>query len=427
MQNDELHSLLHRNSADIDRAKAMSSWSKTRVILAGLLELPAILLMAGSSLLTMILCIPGLCLLVFEKSLFSSKQSLLRTKQSTGKQHAIITGGSSGIGLAVAQECVRQGMNVTLLARNMEKLETAQKQLQKEASGRVAVRVFSVDVSDRSALQKIAPLVLNEEKEGTADSLADSTTHLFCCAGLAVPLELTNLSLDQIHVMNATNLLGTIYTVRAFLSFIKRGTVVLTSSAGGQVGVYGYTAYSATKFGLRGFAESLHMELVGRPIHVQVAYPPDTDTPGYQTENKLKPKACARVSEAAGLFTPSQYVLATLSTSTTTLCVSPVLCFVFQHSTVLLFSFFNSRVGTRMVSEATKANPPFAVWFGLDGWMLATLTAGMSPVSSLMGAVCQVSLAGLLRLVSLFYLNDFWNIVAEEEEEQEKAKVEATK
>ena len=427
MQNDELHSLLHRNSADIDRAKAMSSWSKTRVILAGLLELPAILLMAGSSLLTMILCIPGLCLLVFEKSLFSSKQSLLRTKQSTGKQHAIITGGSSGIGLAVAQECVRQGMNVTLLARNMEKLETAQKQLQKEASGRVAVRVFSVDVSDRSALQKIAPLVLNEEKEGTADSLADSTTHLFCCAGLAVPLELTNLSLDQIHVMNATNLLGTIYTVRAFLSFIKRGTVVLTSSAGGQVGVYGYTAYSATKFGLRGFAESLHMELVGRPIHVQVAYPPDTDTPGYQTENKLKPKACARVSEAAGLFTPNQYVLATLSLSRPRRCVSHPF---FACLSTLYCSFvflFNSRVGTRMVSEATKTNPPFAVWFGLDGWMLATLTAGMSPVSSLMGAVCQVSLAGLLRLVSLFYLNDFWNIVAEEEEEQEKAKVEATK
>lgn len=67
-------------------------------------------------------------------------------------------------------------------------------------------------------------------------------------------------------------------------------------------------------------------------------------------------------------------------------------------------------------------NPPFSVYFGLEGWMLTTLTAGMSPVSSLLEAVTQVTLMGVFRFVSLFYLNDFWNIVkrcAREKEQQD--------
>lgn len=75
-----------------------------------------------------------------------------------------------------------------------------------------------------------------------------------------------------------------------------------------------------------------------------------------------------------------------------------------------------------MVREAMCPNPPFSVYFGLEGWMLTTLTAGMSPVSSLLEAVTQVTLMGVFRFVSLFYLNDFWNIVkrcAREKEQQD--------
>ena len=57
-----------------------------------------------------------------------------------------------------------------------------------------------------------------------------------------------------------------------------------------------------------------------------------------------------------------------------------------------------------------QPQPPFDIYFGLDGWMLATLTAGMSPVTGVADAVCQVALMGLLRLVSLFYLLDFGRI-----------------
>ena len=63
-----------------------------------------------------------------------------------------------------------------------------------------------------------------------------------------------------------------------------------------------------------------------------------------------------------------------------------------------------------MVNEALSANPTLDIYFGIDGWMLSTLTAGMSPVTSLRDAIYQVALMGLLRFISLFYLLDFGRI-----------------
>jgi hypothetical protein len=69
-----------------------------------------------------------------------------------------------------------------------------------------------------------------------------------------------------------------------------------------------------------------------------------------------------------------------------------------------------NRVGRKIVTEALRPNPPFDIYFGLEGWMLSTITAGMNPVTSVIDAICQVSLIGLLRFVSLFYLMDFGRI-----------------
>jgi hypothetical protein len=72
--------------------------------------------------------------------------------------------------------------------------------------------------------------------------------------------------------------------------------------------------------------------------------------------------------------------------------------------------YISCRVGERIVTEAISPNPPFDIYFGLEGWMLSTITAGMNPVTSAVDAVCQVALMGLLRFVSLFYLMDFGRI-----------------
>lgn len=64
-----------------------------------------------------------------------------------------------------------------------------------------------------------------------------------------------------------------------------------------------------------------------------------------------------------------------------------------------------------MVQAAFCKNPKFAVYFTFEGWMLSNLTAGMAPVTSLEDAVTQVALSGIFRIIGLFILNDWWNII----------------
>ena len=64
-----------------------------------------------------------------------------------------------------------------------------------------------------------------------------------------------------------------------------------------------------------------------------------------------------------------------------------------------------------MVDAAFVTQPSFYVYFTFEGWMLSNLTAGMSPVTTLSDALCQVTLMGLFRFISLFYLNDWWRII----------------
>ncbi|PWA88187.1 Glucose/ribitol dehydrogenase [Artemisia annua] len=81
------------------------------------------------------------------------------------------------------------------------------------------------------------------------------------------------------------NLIGTINLVKAVLPGMKNRSdrkpvsIALTSSQAGQVGIYGYTAYAASKFGLRGLAEALQQEVIADDIHVSLIFPPETDTP----------------------------------------------------------------------------------------------------------------------------------------------------
>lgn len=87
------------------------------------------------------------------------------------------------------------------------------------------------------------------------------------------------------------NYIGGVYCTKSVVETMKNrkfGRIVFVSSQAGQIGIYGYTAYSATKFALRGLAEALQMELKPYNIYVTVSYPPDTDTPGFKEELKDK-------------------------------------------------------------------------------------------------------------------------------------------
>jgi 3-dehydrosphinganine reductase len=93
---------------------------------------------------------------------------------------------------------------------------------------------------------------------------------------------------------------GTLHSVRAVVPSMierKRGHLVLVGSVAALIGVFGYSAYAPAKYAVRGLAETLRVELAPYGIVVACAYPPDTNTPGFERENVLKPPETARISE----------------------------------------------------------------------------------------------------------------------------------
>jgi len=207
--------------------------------------------------------------------------------------HAIITGGSSGIGLATAQRLVQAGMNLSLIARNPERLAIAQATLAQTATSGQEIRIFPADVSDRPQA---------EAAVSGAIAALDTPDLLMTCAGIAHPGYFRELPIEIFEQTMAINYFGTLYCIRAALPSMEvrqRGHLVLVSSGAGLIGLFGYTPYSPSKFALRGLAEALRGELKPSGIGVSIVYPPDTDTPQLAAENKTKPEETKRITATA--------------------------------------------------------------------------------------------------------------------------------
>jgi len=196
---------------------------------------------------------------------------------------AYITGGSSGIGLSLAREFVRRRASVVLVARDKDRLEHARNELESLAShGYPNLSVVSLDISNIDQVREMLPKTV--ELSGVPDILVNS-------AGIAYPNYFERIPYERFIDMVNINLIGTWNSIAVLEPFMRNrgGNIVNISSIAGFIGTFGYTAYSASKFGVIGLSEALRGELKRYGICVSVLCPPDTDTPQLVEENKTKP------------------------------------------------------------------------------------------------------------------------------------------
>jgi 3-dehydrosphinganine reductase len=196
-------------------------------------------------------------------------------------QTILITGGSSGIGLALARQFAASGSRLILVARQSERLKAALTSL--PASGNGNHLAIPTDITDPDQVSQMAEQVTQE---------ADIPDILINNAGAAHPGYVQDLDLGIFEWLMNVNYFGAVYVTKAFLpGMIKRrsGHIVNIASLAGFAGIFGYSAYSPSKFALRGFSDSLRVELKPHGIQVSIVYPSDTDTPQLAYENQYKP------------------------------------------------------------------------------------------------------------------------------------------
>jgi short-subunit dehydrogenase len=194
-----------------------------------------------------------------------------KPKVSWHQAVVVITGGSEGIGRAVAEHAVARGARVGLVARHRHELDAALEALGGERVGAVAV----ADVADRRRLE--AALAALGEQLGPVDILVNNAGIGAAGAVAAVPVE-------SIERVMAVNYLGTVYATKAVLPGMlarRRGHIVNMASVGGRFAAPGEAAYSATKFAVIGFSQALALEVWRAGVGVSVVDPGPVDTGFY--------------------------------------------------------------------------------------------------------------------------------------------------
>lgn len=178
----------------------------------------------------------------------------------------VITGASSGIGAALAQEFDQQGASTVLAARNTEKLNQVAAQLTQPHL------VVQADVSDENQCQHLINEAL--KKFNRIDVLINN-------AGITMRALFNDADVDVIKRLMDINFWGTVYCTKYALPHLlkTKGSVVGVSSIAGFKGLPGRTGYSASKFAMQGFLESLRIENHKTGLHVLIA------CPGYTASN----------------------------------------------------------------------------------------------------------------------------------------------
>jgi NAD(P)-dependent dehydrogenase (short-subunit alcohol dehydrogenase family) len=198
---------------------------------------------------------------------------------------ALVTGGSSGIGLAIARALKEEGFELTLASRRPEKVEPAARELEANA--------LAVDVSREEDCRRLVDE--HAERFGRLDVLVNS-------AGIGVGSSSEDLSAKHWDLQLDVNLRGAFLVTQAAIPLLReaRGLVVNLASIAGTMPTPGLVAYGAAKAGLISVTRTLNQELEPDGIRVCAICPGFVDTPmttwtGLESEAMIQPEDCAEV------------------------------------------------------------------------------------------------------------------------------------
>jgi NAD(P)-dependent dehydrogenase (short-subunit alcohol dehydrogenase family) len=198
---------------------------------------------------------------------------------------ALITGGSSGIGLAMARMLQDEGFALTLASRRPEKVEAAAAEL-----GAVAV---AADVSDSDACERL--VAEHRERFGRLDVLVNS-------AGIGIGGRVEDLPVKHLDLQLGVNLRGLFLVTRAAIPLLRdsRGWIVNLASIAGTLPTPGLAAYGATKAAVISLTRSLNEELDADGVRAIALCPGFVDTPmaewsGLRSDEMIRPEDCAEV------------------------------------------------------------------------------------------------------------------------------------
>lgn len=181
---------------------------------------------------------------------------------------ALVTGGTSGIGLAAAQKFVNEGAYVYITGRRQNELDKAVNQIGKNVTG------VQGDISKLEDLDKLYDMI--KQEKGKLDIL-------FANAGIGNFLPLGEITEEQVDRTFDINVKGTIFTVQKALSLFpdKVGSIIVTGSTAGSIGNPAFSVYGASKAALRALVRNWILDLKGTEIRVNVVSPGAILTPAY--------------------------------------------------------------------------------------------------------------------------------------------------
>lgn len=224
----------------------------------------------------------------------------------SGKR-VFVTGGSSGIGKATAIILAKSGAHLLIAARGKDRLDEAVVEIKMH---RVApdqmIGAIACDVSDPERMREVA-------EEATA--ALGGVDVLINNAGVAHPATVTDTTDEIYERMMRINYFGMVYCTRAFLPhFVEQrsGHIANVSSLLGVMGIYGYTAYAASKHAMTGFSDCLRQEMLEYDVNVSVVFPGDTDTPQLAAENEIKPAQTKAIAGKVKVMSPEVVAAALL-------------------------------------------------------------------------------------------------------------------